>query len=183
MSRPERFDLGEGAELRRYTLDDADEIFAVVNVNRERLRRWLPWIDPMHAADDERVWLAAVLADPDQMEGYGIFVDGALAGGAGLSFGPFNVAGEIGYWIGSAFEGQGLVTKACRALIDYAFTDGRLHRIVILAAPQNVRSRAVPERLGFTQEGVAREQGVAAGGFHDLVIYGLLEHEWPAAQT
>ena len=179
MSRPERFDLGEGAELRRYTLDDADEIFAVVDVNRDRLRRWLPWIDPMRAPDDERAWLTGVLAIEGGMEGYGLFVEGRLVGGLGLAIGPFNVAGEIGYWIGGAFEGRGLVTKACRVLIDYGFKDAGLHRIVIRAAPQNARSRSIPERLGFTREGVAREEGLSADGFHDLVVYGLLVTEWP----
>ena len=108
-------------------------------------------MDATRSIEDERAWLADVLADDDAMEGYGIFLDGHLAGGAGFRFGPFNVAGEIGYWIGSEFEGRGLVTRACRALIDYGFTDAGLHRIVIRAAPENTRSRAVPERLGFTR--------------------------------
>lgn len=181
MSRPERFDLGAGAELRRYTLDDAEAIFAVVDVERERLRRWLPWIDPMRVPDDERVWLKTVLSDEDGMEGYGIFVDGRIVGGAGFRIGAFNVVGEIGYWIGAEHEGRGLVTRACRALIDYGFTEVGLHRIVILAASENTRSRAIPERLGFMQEGVAREEGLSATGFHDLVVYGLLAHEWPSS--
>jgi ribosomal-protein-serine acetyltransferase len=181
VSRPDRFDLGEGAELRRYTLEDAEAIFALVDGNRERLRRWLAWVDATRTLEDDRTWLIGVLADADDMEGYGIFVDGRLAGGAGFRFGPFNVAGDIGYWIGAEFEGRGLVTRACRALIDYGFADAGLHRIVIRAATENTRSRAVPERLGFTQEGVAREEGLSATGFHDLVVYGLLAHEWPSS--
>jgi len=183
VSRPDRFGLGEGAELRRYTLDDADEIFAVVNLNRERLRRWLPWIDPMHTPEIERRWIAGVLANEDGMEGYGLFVEGRLAGGVGMTIGPFNVFAEIGYWIGEEFEGRGLVTKACRTFIDYAFGEAGLHRVVIRAAPENARSRAIPERLGFVQEGVAREEGIAADGFHDLVVYSLLEQEWPGTPT
>jgi ribosomal-protein-serine acetyltransferase len=180
VSRPALFDLGGGAVLRRYTLDDADEMFAVVDANRERLRLWLPWIDPMRTADDERTWLAGVLANEEAMEAYGIFVEGRFAGGVGLAIDPFSVFAEIGYWIGEAFEGRGLVTNACRTLIDYAFTTAGLHRIVIRAAPENLRSCAIPERLGFTKEGVAREEGKAAGGFHDLALYGLLETEWPS---
>jgi ribosomal-protein-serine acetyltransferase len=179
VTRPARFDLGDGAELRRYTPDDADAIFAVIDADRDHLRAWLPWIDPMTTPEYERAWLSAVLSNEDAMEGYGIFVDDALAGGAGLSIFPFNVAAEIGYWIATPYEGRGFVTRACRALIDYAFTDGGLHRVVIRAAPGNTRSRAIPERLGFTEEGVMREEGIAAGGYHDLIVYGLLETEWP----
>jgi len=48
-------------------------------------------------------------------------------------------------------------------------------------APDNARSRAIPERLGFRQEGVMREAGASALGHHDLVVYGLLDREWPSS--
>ena len=178
MSHPQRFELGDGAVLRRYTPDEAQVLFDLVDANRERLREWMPWVDPTTDVDTQRAWLDRVLDDAAQMEGYGVFVDGTLAGGAGMRIEPFNVTAEIGYWIGEAFEGRGLVTRACRAFIGYAFGEGGLHRVVIKAAPANTRSRAIPERLGFTQEGVMREEGKAAGGYHDLVVYGLLETEW-----
>jgi ribosomal-protein-serine acetyltransferase len=49
---------------------------------------------------------------------------------------------------------------------------------VIRAGVENARSRAIPERLGFTYEGVAREEGRGSGGFYDLAVYGLLDREW-----
>ena len=49
---------------------------------------------------------------------------------------------------------------------------------MIRAGTENARSRAVPERLGFTYEGIAREEGRGSGGFYDLAVYGLLEREW-----
>ena len=178
MSRPHRFDLGDGAELRRYTLDDVDELYALVDRERERLRRWMPWPDLTRSAGVQREWLEGVLNDPAQMEGYGIFVDGELAGGAGMRIEPFNVTAEIGYWIAGAYEGRGLVTRVCRAFIGYAFGEGGLHRVVIKAATENTRSRAIPERLGFTQEGVMREEERPTDVYVDLVVYGLLETEW-----
>jgi ribosomal-protein-serine acetyltransferase len=66
-----------------------------------------------------------------------------------------------------------------QALIDVGFTELGLHRIEIRAGVENVRSRAIPERLGFTREGVLRGEGRGSGGFYDLVVYGLLEDEWP----
>ncbi len=50
---------------------------------------------------------------------------------------------------------------------------------MIRAGVENERSRAIPERLGFTEEGVARGEGRGSQGFYDLVVYGLLEDEWP----
>ena len=63
-----------------------------------------------------------------------------------------------------------------------AFDELGFHRVFIRAAPGNVRSRAVPERLGFVEEAVLREEarGAVARGFHDLVVYGMLEDEWRA---
>ena len=51
--------------------------------------------------------------------------------------------------------------------------------MTICAATDNARSRAIPGRLGFTEEGLMREAGRTGTGYHDLVVYGLLEHEWP----
>lgn len=169
--------VAPGAELRRYTLDDAEQLYALVDANRERLNPWMPWPAFTHSPDDQRVWISEHL---DDLEGLGLSLDGRLVGGAGLSLGPFKISGEIGYWIGGEYEGRGLVTAAVRALIDLAFSDLGLHRIAIRAGVDNVRSRAIPERLGFTREGVLRGEGKGSGdyGFHDLVVYGLLEHEW-----
>ncbi len=67
------------------------------------------------------------------------------------------------------------------ALIDLAFGELGVHRIVIRAGTENVRSRAIAERLGFIPEGVAREEGKGSIGFYDLIVYALLDREWSSA--
>jgi ribosomal-protein-serine acetyltransferase len=98
----------------------------------------------------------------------------------GLILDAFGITGEIGYWVRASEEGRGHITRACRALIDIGFGELGLHRIVIRAGVENGRSRAIPERLGFSFEGVAREEGRGSGGFYDLAVYGLLDREWQA---
>jgi ribosomal-protein-serine acetyltransferase len=105
-------------------------------------------------------------------------VDGGYAGGIGLTFDPFGISGEIGYWIRSVYEGRGLVTRGVQAMIELAFRERSVHRVVIHAGVDNLRSRAVAERLGFTFEGMARGEGRGSGGFYDLAVYALLEDEW-----
>jgi ribosomal-protein-serine acetyltransferase len=60
---------------------------------------------------------------------------------------------EIGYWIDASMQGKGLGTRVCRALVTYAFDQYRLNKVEILCATGNTRSRAIPERPGFIQEG------------------------------
>jgi ribosomal-protein-serine acetyltransferase len=172
--------VAPGATLRPYVLDDAEELYALVEANRERLNPWMPWPEFTRGPDDQRTWVAEHL---DDLEGLGLWSDGRLVGGVGLHPGAFGISAEIGYWIDGVHEGRGLVTAAVRALIDLGFRDLGVHRIVIRAGVDNLRSRAIPERLGFTREGVLREDGKGSDGhgFHDLVVYGLLSDEWSPA--
>ncbi|MGZ8606392.1 MAG: GNAT family N-acetyltransferase [Actinomycetota bacterium] len=170
--------LGDGAVLRRLTLDDLEQVWALVEAERERIGVWMPWVEHTTSIEDQRQWIESVVTDEQSVEGCGIFVDGTYAGGVGLTADAFGIAGDIGYWIGSAHEGRGLVTRAVRVLIDIGFRELGLHRLVIRAGVENLRSRAVPERLGFTREGIARGEGRGSGGFYDLVVHSLLDDEW-----
>jgi ribosomal-protein-serine acetyltransferase len=87
---------------------------------------------------------------------------------------------ELGYWIAQNEEGKGTISKACKLLIDYAFAELDLNRIEIRCSVENTRSAAIPERLGFTLEGVLRQSHMRNGRLHDFSIYGLLRSEWCA---
>jgi ribosomal-protein-serine acetyltransferase len=174
------FDLGDGALLRPHRIEDLDALWDAIEEERDRLGVWMPWVLATTVKDDERVWLETFTQDPSSLAACGIWVEGEFAGGMGIGLDPFGITAEIGYWIRSRFEGKGFVTRGCEALIDYAFDAMGAHRVIIRAGIDNHRSRAVPERLGFTLEGVHREEGRGTGGFHDLAIYGLLDREWRA---
>lgn len=177
---PLPIDLGRGAVLRRYSLEDLEGLWLAVEEERDRLGTWMPWVEHTRTIDDQRRWLERVVADRVGLDGTGLWVDEGFAGGIGLSVSdPFGVGAEIGYWIRAAHEGRGHVTRGVRALTDLAFREWGVHRVAIRAGVDNVRSRAVPERLGFTFEGVARGEGKGLDGFYDLAVYAVLEDEWP----
>lgn len=176
MSRP-FLDLGDGVEIRVLEPDDAEEVFALVGSERDRLRPWMPWVESTTGPDVVREFIEGCRST-GSLDGLGIYVSGAYVGGAGLRLDRRGVDGELGYWIDAAHEGRGLVTRVCRALIEHAFGEMGLHRVTICAAPDNARSRAIPERLGFAEEGRLREAEPMPHGYHDLVVYGLLEQEW-----
>ena len=85
---------------------------------------------------------------------------------------------EIGYWLGAEHQGRGLVTRACAALVSYAFDTMALHRVEIYCAPDNTRSRRVPERLGFAVEGTLRDAEWLYDHYVDNVLYAMLSTEW-----
>jgi ribosomal-protein-serine acetyltransferase len=75
------------------------------------------------------------------------------------------------------------MTRSVSAVLDLAFGRYGMHRVEIRAAPGNVRSRAIPERLGFTEEGLCREVEWLYDHFVDHVVYGMLAREWTRKVT
>jgi ribosomal-protein-serine acetyltransferase len=77
------------------------------------------------------------------------------------------------------------MTQAVRAMERFAFVDLRLERVQICNAVTNTRSRAIPERLGYTLEGILRRHVLGGLGRPavDHSIYGLLKPEWEARET
>jgi ribosomal-protein-serine acetyltransferase len=170
--------LDGGVVLRHYELTDLDALWSAIEEERARLAVWMPFLRDAKTIADERGWLESVTAEPRGLGGASLWRARELLGGVGLFPDSFGIVAEIGYWIRTSEEGRGHVTRACRALIGIAFRELGLHRVVIRAGVENRRSRAVPERLGFTYEGIAREEGRGSGGFYDLAVYGLLDREW-----
>jgi ribosomal-protein-serine acetyltransferase len=179
--KPISWPLGDDALVRTLTVEDADELARVIDANAERLDRWFPWVEASRKRGGALAFIERSLASETDLEGNGIWIDGEIAGAIGLSVNTAWNNGELGYWLDANAEGRGLVTRACGLFIDHGFRQLSLNRITIHAAVENERSRAVAERLGFTQEGVLRRAGRVDGDrYLDLVVYGLLHDEWPA---
>lgn len=77
----------------------------------------------------------------------------------------------IGYWLAEKHQGRGTMTAAVRLLADHALATWVLSRVEIRVATENHRSRAIPERLGFSQEGILREAELVGDRHLDLVVY------------
>lgn len=81
-------------------------------------------------------------------------------------------------WLSNDFVGKGLATSACKQFINHAFNDLDLKKVEIIVATKNSKSKAIPERIGFKEEGIIRNDEFLNGEYHDRVIYGLLKEEW-----
>jgi ribosomal-protein-serine acetyltransferase len=165
------------SELRLLEERHAELLLVLVEQNRERH----PEIPQLYSLEDARMYIKRdlTLFAENRGLGIGIWYQGNLAGAIRYhEIDWINRSTELGYWLGAAFEGKGLVTLACRVMIDHAFKELGLNRVVISCSPENQKSRAVAENLGFTQEGVLRQSDRLEDGFVDQVVYGLLAGEW-----
>jgi ribosomal-protein-serine acetyltransferase len=175
------WELDGGVVVRSFVPDDAETLAALIDANEERLGRWFPWVAESRGPEGARAFIERARGSEVDLEGNGIWVAGRLVGAIGMSVDLVANGAEIGYWLDADFERRGLVTSASRRFIDHAFRTMGLHRVTIRAAVENERSRAVAERLGFTREGVMRGAGKVGGGAYvDLVVYGILEDDWPS---
>lgn len=158
----------------------AQEMSALINCNRSYLRQWLPWVDATRTVFDSKTWIHGALKQfIDNRELHaGLWFEESLAGVIGSRFYWQNHSAVIGYWLGAEYQGKGLMTLACQAFLEHCFISLGLNRVEIRCAAQNVRSQAIPERLGFREEGLLREAEWLYDHYVDHVVYGLLAKEW-----
>jgi len=173
--------VAPGIELKLFELREAEAVFATVERNRAHLRQWLPWVDHTLSAEDVRHFIRTVQAQFEDNRGpqAGIWVEGALAGSLGCH--PIDWANRncsIGYWLEASRQGRGVMTRCCAVMLDYLFEEMGLHRVSIHCGVGNMRSCAIPGRLGFRREGVMREGEWVNDRWVDLVMWGMLEEEW-----
>jgi ribosomal-protein-alanine N-acetyltransferase len=81
---------------------------------------------------------------------------------------------HLGYQIALAHQGQGLMAEALRASNAFMFAELRLHRIMANFRPENDRSRRLLQRLGFEEEGLARDYLFIDGAWRDHVLTSLV---------
>ncbi|MBI2443595.1 MAG: GNAT family N-acetyltransferase [Candidatus Levybacteria bacterium] len=168
-------------ELKHFVSSDAGMLFQLIDKNRAHIGEWLWWVSGTTSVTqiEEKIKAWAEKENKGENAAFGIWYKDALAGV--ISFDSIVKEyknAEIGYWLDEGHQGKGIVTESCKLLIDYGFKELGLHRIEIRCTVGNEKSCAIPERLGFTKEGLARESGLLNGKFVDHIWYSLLVDEW-----
>ncbi|WOV84019.1 GNAT family protein [Sporosarcina jeotgali] len=173
--------VSETVSLKLLEQEDAAELFFLVNESRTHLREWLPWVDGALSPESYRPVIEMWLKQFAEHNGFqaGILYNGEIAGMIGFhKIDWMNKSTSLGYWIGERFQGNGIMTDAVRAMIDYAFSIYKLNRVEIRCGTANAKSRAIPERLNFHLEGIQRDAEFLYDHFHDLAVYSILARDW-----
>ena len=153
-----------------------DEESLVRHANNPNVSRTLREIFPYpYTMDDATRWIACASAK-SQTTDFAIVVDGEAAGGIGFVL-PGDVgrrSAEIGYWLGEACWGQGIMTDALRAISDYIFSNFDVCRISSIVFESNPASARVLEKAGYSCEGRQRKAVTKNGVTMDALMYSLI---------
>ena len=179
--RLKEFRIDASTRLRELTGKDAGALYALVDSNRDYLRQWLPWVDMQQGPHDSGQFIEG--ARNDNQAGValtlGIEHHGDIVGVIGFhEFDNDNRQTSMGFWISSSHQGKGIVSSSCARLIEYAFTDLELNRVVMKIAEDNVPSRRVAERNGLVYEGTSRQSEWLYDHFVNRAIYAAVADQW-----
>lgn len=169
--------------LRPFRRRDVGAFHDAVSVSIDELQPWLPWIEGYDRGFAQR-FIRESVGSWAERRAYDFTVrpledlDRHLGNVSVWPTSQQNAIGEVGYWIRSDETGKGYGTEAAAVVIGIGFDELNLHKIVLRIAVGNDASETIAERLGFTYEGVLRDEVKVAGKWLDHTSWSLLESEW-----
>lgn len=167
--------------IKKHEISLAQTMFDYTQQDRQRLGRFLPWVEFINKVEDEENYIRSTHEKWDNFTcfDYGIFLKegDTYLGNIGIhSIRWQHNCAELGYWILGKFEGQGLMSQAVKVLEKHLFEIG-FHRVQIRCSDINERSARVPERCGYVYEGTAREDAIEKGKYRNTKMFSKLASE------
>jgi len=177
--------ISKTAHLHLLLEADTEELHALVEKNRAHLVAWLTWATTQ-TFDDTLEFIHRSERQVAANEGFhcAIVCEDRIAGVISYMEVDWRHRRTVlGYWLDADHQGRGLMTSAVRLMVDHAITVWELNRVEIRTAVENGKSRAIPERLGFDQEGVLHQAELVSGRYLDSVVYAMLAANWSKRST
>ena len=168
---------------------DAPELLQAISETIDALKPWMPWAKPGMTIDEAyencRNAEAAFEAGSDHRLHLLLRDSSTLIGASGLHRIDWTVPKcEIGYWVRAGHGQRGYITEAVRAIARFALSDLGMCRVEIRMSTTNLRSRKVPERLGFKLEGILRNEARELDGtLRDTCVFSMLKGEQDDLET
>ncbi|EAS45976.1 YdaF [marine gamma proteobacterium HTCC2207] len=172
--------LNSEIELEKLNVNHSQELYDLTEANRNYLSEWLPWLDQIKTSRDTKTFIESTVkvASSGGAPNYAVLYKGAICGVVGFhEINKQHRIGSIGYWLGEVFTGKGVMTAAVAKLLTVGFVQFDLNKIEIRCAEGNLRSRAIPERLGFTYEATLRQCEWLYSEYVNHAIYSMLKSE------
>jgi RimJ/RimL family protein N-acetyltransferase len=169
---------GERCTLRRWRTSDAASVVRHAN-NLNVARHLRDRFPHPYTRKDAEVFLAAASGEQPQTN-FAIDVGGEAVGGLGYVPGTDveRYSAEVGYWLGEALWGRGIVTEALALFTRHAFSGLGLLRLFAVPLAGNIASIRVLEKAGYSAEGLLRSSCVKLGRPRDQVLYAVVNERW-----
>tara|TARA_B110000503_G_C7134559_1_gene408256 strand:- start:889 stop:1440 length:552 start_codon:yes stop_codon:yes gene_type:complete len=163
----------------------AERLYGLTNKNRAYLKKWLSWLDLVKTFADTETFIETAVHqhNNNQATTFAVLHRGDLVGVAGFNYIDYQHKwGVIGYWLCAYYTGSGVMTKVVQKLLEYGFVEASLNKIEIRCADKNYKSRAIPERLGFSYEATLRQCEWLYDQYVDHAIYSMLASEYQVSK-
>lgn len=163
---------------------DGQAVFQAINESIEDLRPWMAFAQENQNEETVEINIRKSYAEFLQREDLRLHIflkdTGEFIGSSGLHRINWSIPKfEIGYWINSRFSKKGYMKEAVEGIVNFALDELRAKRLEIRCDPKNIRSRAIPEKLGFKLEGILENDKLTADGLglRDTCIYAKVLHD------
>lgn len=146
----------------------AAEVFSIVDSGREELRKWLPWVDASISIKDTISFIEVTNGRQ-----WAIFKQNQIVGLIGVP--KTHDSGktiEIGYWLSPDYWHQGIMRKACIALMDHYYKNG-VESSTLLISTENIPSQKLAKSIGFKETGIIENGENLLGKNYDQIVYQL----------
>lgn len=152
---------------------DGKAVFDAINASIEELKPWMPFAHIDQTEEDVEANIREAHLKFLKREDLRLLVflkeTGELVASSGLHRINWDIPKfEIGYWVDSRHGGKGYVTEAVQGITDFAVNELKARRVEIRCDSRNKKSAAIPERLGYTLEGVLRNDSLEIGSTTEL---------------
>jgi RimJ/RimL family protein N-acetyltransferase len=179
-------DFPESFESDRLTIrvprpGDGAEINAAVGETFDDLKVWMPWAQQMPTLEESEAFVRRAQCQFLARENLTLLLflkgTGTIVGSSGLHGIDWDIPKfEIGYWCRKRFQGQGYITESTEAIAQFAFDTLGAKRVEIRCDSKNVRSRRIPDRLGFRLEGTLRNDSLSPSGeLRDTLVFAKIK--------
>jgi RimJ/RimL family protein N-acetyltransferase len=161
--------------LRPWRADDAEAIVACIDGDPE-ISRWLDVVPQPYTLEDARAYIGGL---GEQAFAITDSATRGVVGSIGVRWNETGDVGEIGYWLRAEARGGGLMTRALVLVSRWALARDGTARLQLRADVENVPSRRVAEKAGYTLDGVLRSAhwNARIGRRQDWALYSLLPGE------
>ncbi|MDQ0219066.1 N-acetyltransferase [Peribacillus cavernae] len=165
---PDRIE-SERLYIRACQPGDGKAVHEAITYSKEELKKWLPFANQDSTEEETEAGVRKSYAKFIERENFRLHIyrkeDDILVGSTGLHRIDWGLPKfEIGYWVDTRYSKKGYITEAVETLTEFAFDYYEAKRVEIRCDPANENSRRIPEKLGFTLEGVLQNSSMSADG-------------------